>query len=174
MSTFAVGTNININGDVASTTSCCHNRLIKEILNGNESNENSFISVAKLQEARLSSNEKVLKLPSKNGVDRFSVVGDGSAEFVTIFNVAKTAKNITKCHSSVCKMLKGSSRNIKYLCEGNRLCPHLEEFKVFYNLYLRQTMHEEDDSDDEVEYEDSDDLEEGLPEEKVCGTSSCA
>ena len=78
-------------------------------------------------------------------------------------------KNIIKCHLSVCKMLKGSSRNIKYLCKGNQPCPHLEEFKVFYNLYLRQTIHKEDDSDDEVEYEDSDELEEGLPEEKVCG-----
>ena len=124
-------------------------------MNDNENNENSFISDTKLQEARLSSSEKVLKLPSKNGVDRFSVVADGSAEFVTIFNVPKTAKNITKCHLSVCKMLESSTRNIKYLCKGNRLCPHLEEFK----------MHEEDDSDDEVKYEDSDDLEEGLPEE---------
>ena len=62
-----------------------------------------------------------------------------------IFNVAKTAKEIIKCHSSVCKMLEG----------------------------FRQTMHEEDDSDDEVEYEDSDGLEEGLPEEKICGIRSC-
>ena len=81
-------------------------------MNGIESNANSFISIAKLRETRLSSNEKVLKLPSKNGADRFSVVADGSAEFVTIFNVAKTAKNIIKCHSSVWKMLGGSSRNI--------------------------------------------------------------
>ena len=102
-------------------------------------------------------------------MDRFLVVADGSAEFVTISNVAKTTKNIIKCHLSVCKMLKGSSRNIKYLCKGNQPCPHLEEFKVFYNLYLRQTIHKEDDSDDEAEYEDSDELEEGLPEEKVCG-----
>ena len=143
-------------------------------MNGNESNENSFISITKVQEARLSSNEKILKLSSKNGVDRFSVIADGSAEFVTIFNVAKTAKNIMKCHSSACKVLKGSSRNIKYLCKGNRICPHLEEFKIFYNLYLRKAMHEQDDSDNEVEYEDIDDLEEGLPEEKVCGISSCA
>ena len=71
-------------------------------------------------------------------------------------------------------MLESSTRNIKYLCKGNRLCPQLEEFKVFYNLYLRQIMHEEDDSDDEVEYEDSDDLEEGLPEEEAWGISSCS
>ena len=61
-------------------------------MNGNQSNKNSFISIAKLQEARLSSNEKILKQPSINGVDRFSVVANGSAEFVTIFNVAKIAK----------------------------------------------------------------------------------
>ena len=61
-------------------------------MNGNQSNKNSFISIAKSQEARLSSNEKILKQPSINGVDRFSVVANGSAEFVTIFNVAKTAK----------------------------------------------------------------------------------
>ena len=143
-------------------------------MNGSESNKDSFISIAKLQEARLSSNEKVLKLPSRNGVDRFSMAADGSAEFVTICNVAKTAKNIIKYHSSVCNMLEGSSRSIKYLCKVNQLWPHLEEFKVFYNLYLRQTMHNEDNSDDEVEYEDSDDLEKGLPGEKICGISFCA
>ena len=156
---FAISTNININGDTVSKTSCCHSRLTKAILNGNESNENWFISITKLQKARLLSSEKVLKLPSKNGMDRFSVVTDGSAEFVTIFNVPETAKNIIKCHSSVCNMLEGSTRNIKYLCKGNRLCPHLQECKVFYNLYLRQAIHEEDDSDDEVNYEVSDDLE---------------
>ena len=72
------------------------------------------------------------------------MAADGSAEFVTICNVAKTAKNIIKYHSSVCNMLEGSSRSIKYLCKVNQLWPHLEEFKVFYNLYLRQTMHNED------------------------------
>ena len=77
-------------------------------------------------------------------------------------------------HLSICKMLDGFSRNIKYLFKGNQLCPHGEEFKVFYNLYLRQRMHEEDDTDDEVKYEDSDDLEEGLPGEKVCGIRFCA
>ena len=35
-------------------------------------------------------------------------------------------------------------------------------------------MHEEDYSDDKMEYEGSDDLEEGLTEEKVCGIGSCA
>ena len=35
-------------------------------------------------------------------------------------------------------------------------------------------MHEHNGSDDEVQYEDIDDLEEGLPEKKVCGISSCA
>ena len=36
---FAIGTYININGDIVSTTSCYHSQLIKEILHGNETNE---------------------------------------------------------------------------------------------------------------------------------------
>ena len=118
-STFAITTIISINADTVSTTSWCHSRLIRAILNGNENNENSFINDTKLQEARLSSDSKVLKLSSKNEVDRFSIVADGSAEFVTIFNVPKTAKNIIKCHSTVCKMLESFTRNIKFRFKGN-------------------------------------------------------
>ena len=134
-STFAISTNISVNGDTVSTISCCHSRLIKEILNGNENNENSFISDAKLQEARLSFNEKVLKLPSENEVDRFSIVADGSAESVTIFNVPKTAKNIIKCHSSVCKMLKSSTRNIKYLCKEINFA-HIYKNSRYFVIYI--------------------------------------
>ena len=63
-------------------------------MNGDESNQNSFIIITKLYEARFSSNEEVLTLPSKNRVDRFSVVADGSAEFVT--KIPETKQKFSK------------------------------------------------------------------------------
>ena len=87
------------------------------------------------QNYKKSSNEKVLKLPSENEVDRFSIVADGSAESVTIFNVPKTAKNIIKCHSSVCKMLKSSTRNIKYLCKEINFA-HIYKNSRYFVIYI--------------------------------------
>ena len=136
--TFTIRKNDIINSDTVTATSCFHIQLIKEILNGDESNQNSFIIITKLYEARFSSNEEVLTLPSKNRVDRFSVVADGSAEFVT--KIPETDKNLAKYNASICKILEGSTRNIKCFCKGNRLCSYLKEFKVFYNLHLRQAV----------------------------------
>ena len=144
---------------------CCHSRLLKEIISDTD-NVNLFINQQKIAAAKLHTNDKCMKLSSKNNVDRFSVVADETAEFVTICNVAQTNRNVIKCHSFICKMLEGSTRSVKYLYKGNKLCPHLEEFKGFYNAYLRNTL-ESDESSGGEDDEYVDDYSENLPEEKV-------
>ena len=60
----------------------------------------------------------VIKLQSNNNVERFSVISNGSAEFVTIFNIKKTTRRIAKCHSSVCAVNEVNSRNVSTLATG--------------------------------------------------------
>ena len=109
----------------------------------------------------------VIQLSSKPGVDRFSTTANGSAEFVTLFNVLKTKRTIVSCHSSICRIAEGSTRSIKTLGKSEVLCDHLSVFREFYHRQVREHLSDED----EYEYDEDDihntEIPATLPKEKV-------
>ena len=125
------------------------------------------IDMVKVTDGLTAANIQILKLPSKAGVDRFSVNADTSTEFVTLYNVNRTSRTVVSCHSSICKINQGSSRQIKHLESAEILCDHLS---VFRDFYLDQVRNSAEESAGEVEGEmDNDDTEipATLPSEKV-------
>ena len=153
------------------TFTCCHSRLLKDAVTS--PTKPCFINLEKLESAKLFSTSPVVKLPSKAGVDRFSVSvrDDDDTKFVTLFNVSRTSKTIVKCHSSICKISEGSCRNVKLLSRSDMLCPHLLEFRKFYLQQVALANEEGgllnenygDANDDDIDEEAMDDL----PDEKV-------
>ena len=45
--------------------------------------------------------DDVVELKSKAGVQKFSVKGANSVEFVSLFSVSKSNRQIVQCHSSI-------------------------------------------------------------------------
>ena len=114
-------------------SSCCHSRLL-EIVKGFESTRMpSFINKFKIRKCQELATREVLVLPSKSGVDRFSIKLEKSAEFAaTLFHISRTSRAIVKCHSSECKISEGSCRIGNTLHNVESLCPHLIKFRAFY------------------------------------------
>ena len=83
----------------------------------------------------------VTRLPSKESVERYSVVGEGSVELVTVFSVAKSSRGIIRCHSGLCNVHKGNQRCVDNLASSKHLCCHLIEYRNFLGVT-------EDDDDD--------------------------
>ena len=110
-------------------------------------------------------------------MERYSVTSSSTAEFVIVFEVAKSYRKIVKCHSSICKISEGSTRVINNLGKGV-LCPHLTEFSSYYRLIQNIPNPEDSDpSGDEDDYvhlatNDNDELNDiTLPQEKVSSIS---
>ncbi|XP_057310659.1 uncharacterized protein LOC130648621 [Hydractinia symbiolongicarpus] len=151
-------TNLSPNEN-ATTSTCCHCQLLKELHVGEVST--SFVNMSKLKEAKQLHQVKVLKLPSKDGTDKFSVAVDGvQTEFVTLFHVSRTGKTIVRCHSSRCQREQGSCRDIKRLSSNAALCPHLSAFRSFYTQQVRLSCEELD-----VNSEEEDNLHEDVEED---------
>ena len=106
----------------------------------------------------------VTRLPSKESVERYSVVGEGSVELVTVFSVAKSSRRIIRCHSGLCNVHKGNQRCVDNLASSKHLCCHLIEYRNFLGVA------EDDDDDnghDDDEVLDGANQQYGLPIEKV-------
>jgi len=152
----------------AETPTCLHVRLMKEMFNAMSGVSESNINTQKIKRGQLYVEQDVIQLPSKSSVDRFSVALEMSCEFVTLFNVAHSNKNVVKCHSSLCRINKGSTRNVDSLHKTLNLCPHLLKFRSFYLTQVRMSDTNVEDAyesdDDENEYTDIPDV---LPDKKV-------
>ena len=157
--------------DNDSVATCCHCRLMQDVipLIGSDVRlcDNQFLDLRKINEGLKSASANVILLNSKSGVERYSVINRCSAEFVTVFEVAKTSRKIVKCHSSLCKIYEGSTRVISNLGKGV-LCPHLKEFANYYRLV--QGIPDPDDdssSGDELDVDSQNNEDILLPQEKV-------
>lgn len=158
---------------------CCHSRLLESLIDEQQLSPSKYINKSKVEYAKTRSNEDVIQLPSKAGVDRFSVKSEMGVEFVTLFNLPKTQRTIIKCHSSTCKMSEGSCRNIRSINSGKHLCAHLKKFRVFYLQHVlasdfninQDELEFGEDLDEDLE-DDFDEFDEDtpllLPDEKVC------
>ena len=113
-------------------------------------------------------NQSIVQLSSKTGVDRFTVNSPAGNEFVTLFHVAKTSRTIVSCHSAICKIAEGATRNVLHL-EKSVLCDHLTVFRKFYLNHLKENFACEEDTGSEIEEFDEYDttIPSTLPEEKV-------
>ena len=92
--------------------------------------------------------QKVLKLQSKSGVEKYSVATNSDAEFVTIYNIKNSNRKVISCHSSLCQYQQGKSRSVKNVENATDLCPHLEIFKTYI---LEHGLYEEARTDHEIE-----------------------
>ncbi|XP_057306886.1 uncharacterized protein LOC130645052 isoform X2 [Hydractinia symbiolongicarpus] len=111
---------------------CCHCRLLNELLQFNTSNVlPPHISKESIEESMYYCVEPVIPLKAKVGVKRFSIAADGVAEIVSIFTVENTSRKVVQCNSSVRNMRKGSKREIKSLEDSSELCVHLATFRKF-------------------------------------------
>ena len=105
----------------------------------------------------------VISLPSVN-CKRFSVVPkEGDAEFVTIYNVAKSRRRVVSCQSKLCQAFAGANRNIKFLGRG-LLCPHLEVFREYFHIIEGIDPTDNCSEEEDAEPDFNDDY---LPSEKV-------
>ena len=106
------------------------------------------------------SQNTVIELPSKENVEKCSVVAEGSAEIVTIFSVDKTPRKIIRCHSGYCNVhIGGNKRLVTSLGTSKNLCAHLIEFRDWRNVIVDNEAESDDD--------DGDAEETTLPQEKV-------
>ena len=92
--------------------------------------------------------QKVLKLQSKSGVEKYSVAINSDAEFVTVYNIKNSNRKVISCHSSLCQYQQGKSRSAKNIENATDLCAHLEIFKTYM---LKHRLHEETRTDHETE-----------------------
>ena len=149
-------------------SSCYHSRLLKEIVKGFESTRMpSYINKFKIGKCQELAIREVLVLPSKSGVDRFSI--KQPAEFVTLFHISRTSRTIDKCHSSECKISEGSCRSVNTLHNAESLCPHLIKFRAFYMSQVLLNTPGSDHMDQEnLEFEEYDEcVPVHMPDEKV-------
>lgn len=149
--------------DRANFVNCCHCRLLREIFIKYIVEESytlsSFVNENKISNGISHAQVPVLKLPSKYGVKKYSVVSTSSVAFVSIFQ--KKDRSIISCQSATCRMGEGSNRNITLLCTSKILCPHLEVFKEFYESTGGDTGPGDESDEDEETF---DDIESRIPE----------
>ena len=91
-------------------------------------------------------------MPSKTGVEKFSVSGTASVEFVTIFLLH--GRKIIRCHSAGCMLRFGKARKVSTLDSSDSLCEHLELMKS-YPGWVDDVLEDNDGaiSDDECTFE---------------------
>ena len=65
-------------------------------------------------------------------MDKYSITAEGSVEFVTLFNVSRTNRQMVRCHSGLCNIHQGSKRRFENLFNAENLCSHLIEFRNFW------------------------------------------
>ena len=161
---------IDLSKEGITNSMCCHTRLTEGILDLLKS-QGDTLPLSRHKKVILSAmklhNQPVIQLSSKSGVDRFSIVADGSSEFVTLFNVSKTNRNIVSCHSSVCRIAEGSTRQVKTLGKSEVLCAHLVVFREFYHQHIQQNLSDEEDGLYDEEDDNNTEIPATLPEEKV-------
>ena len=91
-----------------------------------------YLSKSKIEECKQHATKDVFPLPSKDGVDWFSIKVENSADIVTLFNLSRTSRTIVKCHSTDCKINESNYWNVNTLDKAKNLCPHLTKFRKFY------------------------------------------
>ena len=155
---------------ISGNRSCCHARLMEDIMKDQKGESIPYLNKEKIQLGIEMANKPVVQLASKSGVDRFCVNSESSSEFVTLFNISKSSRNIVSCHSSICKIAEGSTRNVRHLQKSEILCDHLIAFRDFYLEELAKHNEETLDSDEEVDSYDSG-IPSTLPDEKVLQSS---
>ena len=72
----------------------------------------------------------VIEAYAKGGVRKFSIQREDSIEFVTLYTVEKTTRQIVQCHSSFCNMNKCAKREVAKL-DSNSICTHLVKFREY-------------------------------------------
>ena len=78
------------------------------------------LSKSKIEECKQHTTKDVLPLPSKAGVDRFSIKVKNSADIVTLFNISGTSRSIAKCNYTDCKIDEGNCRNVDTLHKAKK------------------------------------------------------
>lgn len=130
---------------------CCHTRLLKNLLEYTdfdyEISENvaqlKFINVDKIISGLKSASAPVILLPSKAGVDRYSVVSNNTCEFVTIFSTVY-GKKIIRCNSGLCRSQQANTRSVQMIDSG---CHHIHSLKPY--IALVENISDPLSSDDE-------------------------
>ena len=73
----------------------------------------------------------VIEVNAKSGVRKFSILGEDLIEFVTLYTVEKTTRQIAQCHSSFCNMNKCAKREVATL-NTSSICTHLVKFREYW------------------------------------------
>ena len=130
----------------------------------NKSSESSpGIIKSKVVEATRQENVDFVKLPSKTGIDSFSVNGETSTSFVSLSTVPRTTRLSIRCESSICQLSQSTKREVPNLYKEGKLCEHLS---LFRDMYMKQVKEGIQIEDDMLECHDSE-VAATLPEEKV-------
>ena len=146
--------------------SCCHGRLMQYLLTVKLFYHGVAPSIQPSQLLQAINNEKinpafqkadspVIRLNSKSGEKRFSIIANESPSFVTIFDILGTERNIISCHSSLCKMQQGHKRRLGTLQTSSVLCPHLTVFKTYYENLIFGDNNEMDRDSNSMELPDN-------------------
>jgi hypothetical protein len=77
-------------------------------------------------------NAKVVNLPAKLNIQKFSIISDEDPAIVSLFKVANTSRKVVHCLNSICGIDQGTKRSILSLRNAIGLCSHLELFKKEY------------------------------------------
>ena len=120
--------------------SCCHTRLAQDLFcvvpfpfvpNEEETSiPKSFLNEQKIRKAEKFVETSVLKLPSKTGVVKYSVVAAANnVANVTIFSVKRSQKTVVSCHNTICQMQQGKERTVQNVNNSDNLCPHIKLMK---------------------------------------------
>ena len=88
--------------------------------------------------------DDVVELKSKAGVQKFSVKGANSVEFVSLFSVSKSNRQIVQCHSSIWNASKSCKREVTRL-NDETICDYLRRFREYLEqneelLYVNDTL----------------------------------
>lgn len=86
----------------------------------------------------------VFELVSKCATRKFSVIADRSAQFVTIFKVENSNREIAQCLNSSCSIGKSQKRALQYI-NSNDVCPHLKVLCDYMKQYPEKFPFEDTD-----------------------------
>ena len=68
----------------------------------------SLLNEQKIRKAEKFVETSVLKIPSKTGVVKFSVLAEANnVDNVTIFSIKRSQKTVVSCHNTICQMQQG-------------------------------------------------------------------
>ena len=143
---------------LATERVCCHTRLMKHLIGytgfdyQQTQDHLNFINRPIIETGITSSSAAIITLPSKSGVDRYSVVANGTCEFVTVFSSA-CGKRIARCSSGICRSRIANTRNVISIDSG---CQHLQLLKPY--IALIENIPDPLSSDEENDVDDFEDL----------------